>query len=245
MLTTLCAWVCAALSIAAPGRAGIRWETRLDRAASLSRETNKPVLVEFWATWCTVCRSMDADVYSDEAVAEAMARVLPVRVDVDRETAIARKYEVAETPTLVLLDAYGNELFRFRGGLPKERLLALLRELPPDIGRINRLSASLAETRTDVATIDALARELRAAGLYVASNRYYQRALRTKDVQRDARLRAGVLVSVGRNYVALGAYDEAARSFERALRDVRGQPAERDVLQELARARERAQANRR
>jgi thioredoxin 1 len=226
--------VAALTALAGGTREEIRWETRLDRAAAASRETNKPVLIEFWATWCTVCKGMDEDVYSDGAVANAMTKVLAVRVDIDREPAIARKYGVAETPTLVLTDGYGNELFRFKGGLPKTRLLELLRELPSDIGRINDLSASIAATPGNVGTIDALARELSTAALYVASNRYYQRALRTADARRDAGLRGAVLASIGQNYSALKAFDEAARSFERALHDLRGRPAEPNVMLDLA-----------
>jgi thioredoxin-like negative regulator of GroEL len=223
-------------AVAGGTREEIRWETRLDRAVTLSRQTNKPVLIEFWATWCTVCKGMDEEVYSDGAVANAMNNLLPVRVDIDREPAIARKYGVTETPTLVVTDGYGNELFRFKGGLPKTRLLELLRELPSDIGRINDLSASIGAAPGNFDTIDALARELSTSALYVASNRYYERALRTADAQRDAGLRGAVLVAIGRNYSALKAFDEAARSFERARHDLRGRPAEPDALLDLARA---------
>ena len=223
-----------ASTVAAPVE--IHWETHLDRAVAMSRETNKPVLVEFWATWCTVCKGMDEDVYSDDAVAAAMARVVPVRIDVDREPATARRYDVADTPTLVLTDALGNELFRFRGGLARARLLSLLHELPSDISRVNRLSGAIAAGGADTATLQSLAAELRDAALYVASNRYYERALRSTDAKRDPTIRGGILVSIGRNDAALQTFDEAARSFGLALRELRGGPSEPSVILELARA---------
>jgi thioredoxin-like negative regulator of GroEL len=208
-----------ALGFAAAGApVDVRWETRLDRATAMSRETNKPVLIEFWATWCTVCKGMDAEVYSDPAVVDAMRKVLPVRIDIDREQAIARRYGVADTPTLMLTDASGNELFRFKGGLPRDRMLGLLHDLPADIGRINQLARTIAAGSAGAAVLGDMGRELHDAALYVASNRYYERALRAKDVQRDPAAGGAILEAIARNYDALGVPAEAARARERAKR---------------------------
>lgn len=214
----------------------LRWEPRLEPAAALSKETGKPILVEFWATWCEACKGMDEDVYSDPAVVRAMTKTLPVRIDIDREPAMARRYAVSATPTLILVDAAGNELFRFTGRIERAPLMELLHELPADITRINRLASALAGDRSNVSTLDALARELRQASLYVASNRYYERAVETDAARRDRVLRGRLLASIGQNYVSLKRSDEAVDSFEKALRDLRGQPDEPMVMLDLAKA---------
>jgi thioredoxin-like negative regulator of GroEL len=169
--------------------AEIRWETKLDRAVDAARETNQPVLIEFWATWCEVCRDMDRDVYTDERVAAAMAKVRPVKVDIDREPGLKRKYEVDGTPTLIVADSYGRELFRYLGALPPDRLRQLLDALPADIGAINRYSAALTAKKDDFPALSGLARELRAAGFYRTSSDYCDRALRTKDGRRPGAAR--------------------------------------------------------
>src|SRR5262245_47758467 len=135
-------------------RAEIRWETNLGRATGVARETNRAMLVEFWATWCEACAAMDANVYSDGRVAAAMQKVIPVRIDIDREPGISRKYEIAGTPTLMLMDAYGNELFRFTGSLTVERVVQLLDELPGEISRINQRSAALAADKNRFAALE-------------------------------------------------------------------------------------------
>ena len=214
----------------------VRWETRIERAAAISRETGKPILVEFWATWCEACKAMDEQVYSDPDVAAAMEKLLPVRIDVDRAPSIARRYGVSATPTLVLMDAAADELFRYTGSISRGPLLELMRELPTDITRINRLAATLAVNQSDFPTLDALARELSQNALYVASSRYFERALQTEDAKRDRAIRARTLTAAGENYAALKRPDQAAASFERALREARGLPDEAPIMLSLARA---------
>ena len=179
--------------------AEIRWETKLDRAVDAARETNQPVLIEFWATWCEVCRDMDRDVYTDVRVAAAMAKVRPVKVDIDREPGLKRKYEVDGTPTLIVADSYGRELFRYLGALPPDRLRQLLDALPADISAINRYSAALAAKKDDFPALSGLARELRAAGFYRTSSDYCDRALRTKDGRRPGAARHELLLIRTRN----------------------------------------------
>lgn len=195
-MTRVLAAVAFALAIAAPE---IPWETKLDRAVAVARETNQPVLIEFWATWCEVCRDMDRDVYTNEGVAAAMAKVRPVKVDIDREPGLKRKYEVDGTPTLIVADSYGREMFRYLGALPPDRLRQLLEALPADISAINRHSAALAAKKDDFPALSGLARELRAVGFYRTSSDYCDRALRTKDGRRPGAARDELLLIRSRN----------------------------------------------
>ena len=214
----------------------IRWETSISRATTIARETNQPLLVEFWATWCETCAAMDATVYSDGRVASAMRKVIPVRVDIDREPGISRKYEISGTPTLMLTDAYGNELFRFVGSLPVERVVQLLEELPPDTSRINQLAGMLAKDKDRFDALSALGRELRREGFYVASTRYLTRALRAREAGRGTDVRAGLLLDIGRNQLDLKTYDEALQTFGQAIREKPGSPSEADAMLGSAKA---------
>jgi thiol-disulfide isomerase/thioredoxin len=211
-LTTL---IIAAAALAAPGArtafAEIRWETSLDRASAAARESNQPMLIEFWATWCEPCMEMDRDVYSDERIVSAIAKVRPVRVDIDRERAIARKYDITGTPTLVVTDSFGHELFRYAGALPLDRMLKLLDALPGDVRRLNELSTVLAATKNDFAALLEMGRELREIGFYRASNEYYARALKTREGKRPGPERSAVLLAMEQNATELRLFADAAR----------------------------------
>jgi thioredoxin-like negative regulator of GroEL len=206
-------------SAAGPAAAGaVPWETSLEKARAASLRTNQAILVEFWAVWCPSCEEMDREVYSDERISAAMRKVTAVRVDIDRQPLIARQYGVTSTPTLMLMDGYGNELFRFTGTLARDRVLQLLDETPADITRLNALSAKIAATRGgDFAALVAMGQELRQAAFYRASSDVYTRALKTREGRRPGEPRAGVLLALAQNAATMRAYGDARKAIDELL----------------------------
>ncbi len=90
---------------------------------SVVLNSNKPVLVDFWATWCGPCK-MIAPVI-EELSTELEGRVVVGKIDVDENQDLAVKYGVMNIPTLLVFEN-GKEVKRLVGFKPKEEIKSAL-----------------------------------------------------------------------------------------------------------------------
>lgn len=85
-------------------------------------KSDKPVLVDFNATWCGPCRMLKPTL---EELSTERSDVVVVGIDVDENRDLAEEYEVFSIPCLILFKD-GAEADRSVGLVPKEQLLAFL-----------------------------------------------------------------------------------------------------------------------
>lgn len=89
-------------------------------------KSNVPVLVDFWAEWCSPCKALTSTLA--EIAAESRGKFKVAKVNVDDCAGLASHWNVMNIPTMILFKD-GEEAARLIGLMPKVKMLAKINSI--------------------------------------------------------------------------------------------------------------------
>lgn len=127
-----------------PKSQAIVWKS-FDEGVSLARTSNKKVLVDVYTDWCSWCKKMDSEVYTDADVIKLMdANFVAVKLNAESskpvtfrgnsltEAAFARELGVTGYPTILFFDPNANPITDLPGYSPAQRFALILKYIAED-----------------------------------------------------------------------------------------------------------------
>ena len=185
------------------------------------------------------CELLEQDVLSHPDVVAAVARFVPLLSDegllpgakIDPQGRnLNRRYQVGTIPTVLFADPWGNEIIRLVVRSPKDAFLQVAKAIPADFTLIEQAGRLLRDDGENPSALVANAAFYQERGLLPVSERLYEQALRTNDVQADAATRSQVVIARGLNLLRMGKSGEAARLFEKTLTEAPDGPSSDALL---------------
>lgn len=92
----------------------VKWMTNEEKAFEISKNENRPILIDAWAEWCVACKKMEVTTFADPKVLSVLSakNYITLKLDLtesdDKSEALQQKYKIQGLPTLIVIPSGGD-----------------------------------------------------------------------------------------------------------------------------------------
>lgn len=196
----------------------IAWSSDFETAEKIARESGKPLMLDFTAEWCSVCREMDRVFWTRSNVVELSKDFVSVKIDGEKFPLLADKFGVRGYPTVVFADAWNAGRDNYMGfGQGGDRvIIEKAKQFPKNFGEFRKAGKSLEKSKSKAQDLMEFAEFYRANKLYILSIRIYRDVLK---LESKAEIKEIALLNSANDYLKLGQPAESLKLFEQLQKD--------------------------
>jgi len=111
-------------------QAAVPWTLTLQQAKQAAAQSNRLVLIHFWAPWCTACLRMERDVFAQPGVAQAIGTAyVPVKINTEQFPQLVQQFGVRSLPTDLIITPEGQYVHHFEGTVAATAFAAKLHQV--------------------------------------------------------------------------------------------------------------------
>ena len=129
--------------------AQVFWFADTKQAQSVAKQTDKLIIMDFWADWCGPCILMDKNLWHHAEMLKISDSFVCLKLNIDYEKRIAMDYNTQGIPKVVLTTLNGETIWEKTGFSDAESYLSILRSIPGNVKELNQFIGNLEENKND------------------------------------------------------------------------------------------------
>jgi uncharacterized protein YyaL (SSP411 family) len=107
----------------------VDWVFDYDQALNASKAGNKTLLIYFYTSWCSWCKTLSRNTYSNDEVADLLNNNFTcLKINAEEHPDLVPLYNISGYPTILFLSPEGKELGRILGYKPPDSFIGIARQ---------------------------------------------------------------------------------------------------------------------
>jgi thioredoxin-related protein len=201
----------------------IEWLEDYGSTLKQAKKNGQLILIDFYTTWCTFCKTLDKEVFGDPRVVAMVRDFACAKLDAEVQKAASSRYRPEGFPTILFATSTGEEILRVSGYRPPAEMFTVIEKIAAAGPGIAENLARVKKNKKDLEALETLGTSYLDLGLPDKATAHLNRALKVaakagKGAAPDGEsAEARILFLLGRAALAEENYKKASQTLRKLL----------------------------